>query len=177
MDAHGIPLGLDPTALAPLLARRAANLGHLTEGFGGFAFVHLAGEPAARVYLEGPRLLFPSTVLNANPDDFVQELNALMLEAALYRSAAETPQRRVAKTVPATAGRQFYMTPKLLAQFDSPPRCSICLDPLIPEGMNRKKVWQIHGPQCTFHCACLRRWHRESTNCPNCNLDCCRDVE
>lgn len=173
MNAVGIPTNLEDDDLQQVLSQRSENVYVLASAFDQIQFVQMPNEPAARVYLPAAGLMFPSTVLNAPRHHFISIVDRLMQDAVMHQSMLLHQRAPTIKTVPQTFGRQFYMTRKLLDKMEeTPPRCSICLEDLVPEGKQRKKVWQLHGPQCTFHIGCLRRWHKESSKCPNCNLDC-----
>ena len=172
MNAVGVPTGLSPRALAQLTAHRDRNEGLLIQTFGSFDYIQLVGEPAARVHLTGPGLLFPSTLLNEETAHFLTEVDAMVAEAVSLHSAALHQAHTYAAAVPPNFGRVYFLTTKLLGEMASPPRCSICLDALLSPDQTRRKVWQLHGQQCTFHVGCVRRWFRESSHCPNCNLDC-----
>ena len=175
MNVVGIPVGLPPWEYQALLQRRHQNEHVLMSFFEGIQYVHLEGEPAARVHIMGPEVMIPSTMMNLPRPMFLATLDEMMAEAVIARTMLETPPPAPVKHVPASTGRQFFMTRKRLAELYSEteqPCCSICQEDLIPEGNARKKVWQLHGPQCTFHVGCLRRWFKESSKCPNCNQDC-----
>ena len=173
LNPNGIPTGLRPREMMRLMARRGANEQMLLDMFQGYRYVHIEGEPAARVHVQGPGLLFPSTLLNEDTAVFLTELDNLIQRAVVARSAALSQPLPPVDPVPSTFGRQYWLTPKLLAQMATlPDICTICREPLLPAGAKRRKVWQLHGPQCTFHIGCLRRWQKESSKCPNCMINC-----
>ena len=156
MNAVGIPNGLSDTQMAVVLQRRRLNEEFLLEHFNGYEMVSLEGEPAARVYLHGSGLLFPSTMLNIPRPRFIAALDVMVAEAVRALSAEISTVRAPVPEVSATFGRQYILSKTRLAEMESPPVCSICLESLIPEGSSKKKVWQLHGEQCTYHVGCIR---------------------
>jgi len=122
------------------------------------------------VYIPGYSLSFAVQLLFEFPMRFRQIFDILLMRSAQSRSQS-FEQPKAVKPVSQDHGRQFMMTPKLLARINNPPSCSICLDPLIPEGMKRKKVWELECG-CYYHAACVRKWWREDSRCPNCREDC-----
>lgn len=173
MNVVGIPTNLGEDELIRLLQHRSNNEELLSLMYENIQYVQLPDEPAARVYIPSISIAFPSTTLNLPRHMFLTAIDNMMQEAVLQRSMSEAQPTNAVKPVSPSFGRQFYMTRKLLKTMkEAPPRCSICLEELLPEDKTRKKVWQLHGPQCTFHIGCLKRWHKESSKCPNCNLDC-----
>ena len=113
---------------------------------------------------------FEHRILTEFPLRFRAFIDALLIRAAEERSRRHIQPKNV-KPVSQDHGRQFFMTPKLLANMKCPPNCSICLEDLIPEGMKRKKVWKL-GCDCMFHKQCIVKWFKESSRCPNCRKDC-----
>ena len=177
MNVIGVPIGLGDTQMAVVLQNRRLNEEILSQISNGHEFVRLEGEPAARVFffLHGSGVLFPSTALNLPRARFLATLDDMIADAVQARTAAEYTavlEHAPVAEVPVTFGRQYILTEKLLANMESPPTCSICMETLIPEGSTKKKVWQLHGPQCSFHVGCIRRWFKQSSKCPNCNVDC-----
>lgn len=122
------------------------------------------------VYLPTIGVSFEHGILTEFPLRFRAFIDALMVRAAEERSRRHVQPKHV-KPVSNEHGLQFFMTPKLLAKIQSPPNCSICLDPLIPEGMQRKKVWTL-GCGDIFHKNCIAKWLKMDSRCPNCRKDC-----
>jgi len=174
MNAVGIPTNLGEDVFNELLERRSNNLELLSMMYENIQYVWaVPDEPTARVWIPSIGIAFSSTTLNLSRPMFLTAIDNLMQEAVLQQSMLQDQPAKTVKPVSPSFGRQYYTTQKLLKSMkEAPPRCSICLEDLLPEGSKRRKVWQLHGPQCTFHIGCLKRWHKESSKCPNCNLDC-----
>jgi len=155
-----------------IAANREMNYQHLARmsGTGRVHFIQLPVTNERHVYLPDYQLSFEIELMDEFPMRFRQMLDVLLIRAGEDRSRRHR-QPKFVKPVSSEHGRQFFMTPKLLAKMDNPPNCSICMDSLIPEGMKRKKVWQMECG-CIYHKGCINRWHREDSRCPNCRTDC-----
>lgn len=113
-------------------------------------------------------------MLRRSPSEFVEDINALLLSVASHREEQETVPAPV-KSVPTTFGRVYNLTRAKHSTIyqESRPLCTICMEPLLSPEKKWSKVWQLHGPQCTFHMKCIRKWHTYNNTCPNCGQECC----
>jgi len=146
---------------------REQNINYLQRIVGRVLVMNDIEDP--RVHLPNIGISFQYQLVNEFPFRFRSFIDAIVLRVAEERSAN---QRKPVKSVSENHGRQFFLTQKLFDKIKSPPNCSICLEPLIPEGMKRKKVWKLECG-CMFHKRpCIKRWFKESSNCPNCRHDC-----
>ena len=122
------------------------------------------------VYVPGFNMGFPRILLDEFPLRFRQIVDVLVMRAAEERSRVYE-QPKAVKAVLVNHGRQYFITPKLLKGKKCENNCSICLEPLLPEGKRRKKVWELECGD-SFCVGCIRKWFKEDSRCPNCRKDC-----
>lgn len=151
---------------------RHENINYLLHSLqgGDVAMIRNAHTNQRQVYLPSLHIRFDYPILEDFPLRFRAFVDALLLRAAEERSRAYN-QPKVVKPVSQDHGKQYFITPKLLDGAKCENNCSICLEPLLPEGKRRKKIWKL-GCDCQFHIGCVKRWFKEDSRCPNCRQDC-----
>tara|TARA_B110000211_G_C14029959_1_gene531636 strand:- start:972 stop:1514 length:543 start_codon:yes stop_codon:yes gene_type:complete len=122
------------------------------------------------VYLPGYSMSFEIALLYELPWRFRHIIDLLIMRAAEDRSR-NFDQPKIVKPVSVEHGRQYFITQKLLEGKKCEKNCSICLEPLLPEGKKRKKVWELECGD-SFCVGCIRKWFKEDSRCPNCRRDC-----
>jgi len=113
---------------------------------------------------------FDYNIIDEFPLHFRSFVDALFLRFA-EESSWNYIQPKVVKPVSVDHGRQYFITPKLLKGKKCENNCSICLDPLLPEGKRRKKIWELECGD-SFCVGCIRKWFKVDSRCPNCRKDC-----
>ena len=122
------------------------------------------------VYIPSLGISFDHDIVHEFPLRFRAFVDALVIRIQENRSRLHN-QPKVVKPVSMEHGRQYYITPKLLEGKKCEKNCSICLDPLLPEGKRRKKVWELECGD-SFCVGCIRKWFKMDSRCPNCRKDC-----
>jgi len=127
--------------------------------------------PHGMVFFHSLPISLNVQMLYDTPQSFLQHVNEMLLSVGTIESSrANAAPRVVPRVDERTFGKVYNLT--RTSQTDAMPKCTICLEPLLAEGRKWAKVWQLHGPQCTFHVRCLRKWHEGNCTCPNCGLRC-----
>ena len=136
---------------------REHNINYLVQNVvqGRLSFIDNPETGVSQVYLPSLRLSFDERVLNEFPMRFREIVESLIMQV-MERRSYEHRQRKNVEPVPKDHGRQYFMTRKMLDKIEHPPNCTVCMDPLVPEGKKRKKVWQL-GCDCIFHKQCVNR--------------------
>jgi len=122
-----------------------------------------------------PHILIPSLnisfsreVMNEIPFRFREFMDSVFLRVAEERSS-NIP--KIVKTVSKDHGRQYFITSKILKGKKCENNCSICLEKLLPDDKKRKKIWELECG-CKYCVACVRKWFRQDSRCPNCRNEC-----
>jgi len=151
---------------------REQNFGYLMANIhGGTIIINDNLETHSReIFIPSINIRFDYNLVDEFPLRFRQFVDSFLMTVMEDRSRNQVQPKRV-KTVSSEHGRQYFITPKLLNGKEDV-KCTICLENLLPEGKKRKKIWEL-GCGCKFHSgACIKKWFRQDSRCPNCRQEC-----
>jgi len=148
---------------------RQQNFDYLNYTVGEVQLINHNNTDERRILLPRIGISFQHHLINEFPMRFRAFIDQILQRVAEERSM--DTQRKKVKPVSKDHGRQYFITKKILEGKKCENNCSICLEPLLPEGTRRKKVWEL-GCGCSLHSVCIRKWQKQDSRCPNCRFEC-----